>query len=693
MPRLPIAVSALTLLLCASPALRSEDASTPAPQQEAAKKKEKAKSGKFGMGEVTVPVTDKLDPLETANTVVTAEAIQQLNRDDISTVLALLPGVSLNAGGARNETQFYLRGNDPRQTPVFVDGLPCYIPYDGNIDYSRFTTFDVAGIQVAKGFSSITYGANTLGGAINVVTRKPMAAFEGDVRVGAFEGNGKTASVNFGTNQSLYYVQGSASKTESDYWRMSSHYVPTALEDGGHRNNSYSNDKKLAVKFGLTPNATDEYVIGFSRQRGEKGDPNETDTSARYWRWPFWNMDSNYLMTNTAIGDKSYFKFKAYFNRYENSISSYTDGTYSTLKTSGSAAMSPYGHSYYKDFSTGLMFEYGTQALRNHSIKAIVQTKTDVHREGNDIYADTAQWAHDEDKYVILGVEDSITLSNTVDLSLGAGYDKQKPEAASAAGSSTSSPITYYTVPNAKGFFHGQAGIFWKVTPDTQLYATIAQKDHFATLKDRYSVKTPSGYVYIVNPDLKSETSLNYEVGVKSHLRPWLELQADLFESDITDLIQSVKTTLVDASSGSPIYQDQNIGKVVHKGAELALGFKPNRYVQGSFGYTYLDRTNKSSSTVLTGTPKNRVTGSLQVSPMEVLYFQASVQSQGRQPVTTTPTYVGGFTTVDLAVGWKPLNALSLDAGLKNATDKNYQYTTGFPMPGRTWFANARYTF
>ena len=57
-----------------------------------------------------------------------------------------------------------VRGFDSRQVPLFIDGIPVYVPYDGYVDFNRFSTADLAAIQVAKGFSSMAYGPNTLGG-------------------------------------------------------------------------------------------------------------------------------------------------------------------------------------------------------------------------------------------------------------------------------------------------------------------------------------------------------------------------------------------------------------------------------------------------------------------------------------------------------------------------------------------------
>ncbi|WP_259470065.1 TonB-dependent receptor [Pseudomonas aeruginosa] len=52
--------------------------------------------------------------------------------------------------------------------PVFFDGIPTYVPYDGNLDLARFTTNDLASIEVNKGYTSLLQGPNLMGGAINI---------------------------------------------------------------------------------------------------------------------------------------------------------------------------------------------------------------------------------------------------------------------------------------------------------------------------------------------------------------------------------------------------------------------------------------------------------------------------------------------------------------------------------------------
>ncbi|MGQ9862767.1 MAG: TonB-dependent receptor, partial [Thiobacillaceae bacterium] len=218
------------------------------------------------------------------------------NRETVGDAVNLLSGVTISTN-SRNEQTVYLRGYDPRQAPLFIDGIPVYVPYDGYVDFGRFVTADLAAIQVAKGFSSVAYGPNTLGGAINLISRKPKKPFEGDVSAGFGQEGSRQAQANVGTNQGKWYLQAGASYREADGFRLSSDFKPTATEDGGRRDNSYYQDSKVSLKLGLTPGGGDEYALTYIKQDGEKGQPPSTDpAAARYWRWPYWDKESLYFV-------------------------------------------------------------------------------------------------------------------------------------------------------------------------------------------------------------------------------------------------------------------------------------------------------------------------------------------------------------------------------------------------------------
>lgn len=281
----------------------------------------------FTAGEVTV--SGKKDH---AKETVAATEMEMLDKKNIAQAVNMLPGINVSNVGGRNEGMVYVRGFDMRQVPLYLDGIPLYVPYDGYIDPNRFTTFDLSEINVSKGFTSVLYGPNTLGGAINMVSRKPAERFEGSLKGGlTFSDEGlasEFASLNLGSNQGTWYVQGSLSILDRDFMQLSDSFLATKSEDGSKRDNSDSRDFRGSLKVGYTPNSTDEYSLSIISQQSSKGVPvytgiNPTQT-VRYWRYGDWDKSSIYFIGKKALGSKSYLKARAYYDNYYNTCRAMT---------------------------------------------------------------------------------------------------------------------------------------------------------------------------------------------------------------------------------------------------------------------------------------------------------------------------------------------------------------------------------
>lgn len=621
-------------------------------------------------------------PQDQASSLVTRREMQQFGRETVGDAVALLPGVTLS-NNSRNELLVYLRGFDARQVPLFIDGVPVYVPYDGYVDFNRFGTYDIAAIQVAKGFSSIAYGPNALGGAINLVSRKPSGTFEGDAFLGAGAGSDRKAGVNLGTRQGTWYAQAGLSYREADGFRMSSDFVPTATEDGGLRNNSDRRDSKVSFKVGLTPNTSDEYALSYYRQDGVKGQPPTTGTTGvRYWRWPFWDKESLYFVSSTALGATETVKLRLYHDRFDNEVTSYTNATYTTLRTSGQGSVST-GRSIYHDRTTGGAVELESRRLKGHVLRAVLQQRADKHDE---VDANAALNARYEDTLRSVGVEDLIELAPAWQLSLGAARHSLRPD-------SVFSTSSAYALPPSSSATNLQAGLFHDLTATDRVYLTLARKTRLPTLKDRYSQRLGN---YVENPALGPERSLNFELGYQG--RPWAALpgvnvEAALFQSRVDDKIQSVFVSGGTSCSPATPCQMRNVGEARVSGLELGVRGTVLPWLDLGGNLTVLDQKNVSSpETRITGVPDRKVFAYAVVRPVQGVSLQATVEHNSRRWVSNTAS-LGQFTLLGLKAGWKPLPALTLEAGIENALDRNYELDAGFPAAGRTWFAQARYDF
>ena len=603
-------------------------------------------------------------PQDQVGSVVTRQDMQQFGRQTVGEAVNLLPGVTLSTN-SRNESLVYVRGFDARQVPLFVDGVPVYVPYDGYVDFGRFVTHDLAAIQVAKGFSSIAYGPNALGGAINLVSRKPSKAFEGDAFLGFGAGASREAGINLGTRQTLWYAQFGLSHREADGFRLSSDFAPTTTEDGGLR-------------------ASDEYALSYTRQDGQKGQPPSTDpANARYWRWPYWDKESLYFVSKTALGARETVKLRLYSDRFDNEVNSYTNASYTTLRTSGRGSVAT-GRSIYNDRSTGGAVELESSRFAGHLLRAVVQQKADRHEEvdGNALvntrYKDTVR---------SFGVEDLMEISPNWQLSLGASRHSLRPNTVFNVG-----PIAY-GLPESSSATNLQAGLFHDLSPTDRLYATLARKTRLPTLKDRYSQRLGN---YVENPQLGAERSTNLELGYQGQplsALPGVVVEAAVFQSRIDDKIQPVFLRGGTSCGPATPCQMRNVGAARVSGLELGARGTVLPWLDLGGNLTALSQKNRSSPDVrLVGVPDRKLFAYAVVRPAAGVALQASVEHNSKRWVSDIAA-LGGFSVLGLKASWSPSTALTVEAGVDNASDRNFQLDDGFPAAGRSWFANLRYTF
>ena len=635
----------------------------------------------YQLGEVYVTGTASESKGQAAESI-SQEQIRQQNKNSVGSALKLVPGVSRGIGGARNEEKVTVRGFDLRQVPVYMDGIPVYVPYDGYLDLGRFTTFDLAKIDVEKGFSSMVYGANTLGGAINLVSRRPVEKFEGEVGSGVDftdkgEMQGYRVYSNLGRNQGSWYTQVGLSYLDQDYYRLPNSFEPTAAEDGGRRNNSYNSDGKLNLKVGYTPNATDEYSLNYINQRGEKGSPPYagTATSARYWQWPYWNKESLYYISNTVLGIHS-LKFRAFHDTYENSLNAYDDASYSTQLKKSSFS------SWYDDYTNGASLEDDVTLPADNQLKLAYHWKEDVHREKNSA---SEPERHYKDRTQSVGLEDSQPLASRLTLVGGISYDWR--DALQADDYNSKQGIHSYELADNHAL-NGQFGLFQEVGSQGKAHATIARKSRFPTIKDRYSYKLGTA---IPNPELKTEHANHYEIGYEDvAAENWL-WHGNLFYSRIQDLIQS---NAIDPSActSPPCTQMENVGKSSREGVELGLTAMLESWTLGG-NYTYLHSKNISDPEVkLTGMPENTLFAYAQWQLDSRWSLQMSEEAASQRYSSSDGKQVAaGFAVSNFKAGYHVTSALLLEGGINNLFDTLYAYEEGYPEAGRSEFIQFNY--
>lgn len=616
---------------------------------------------------------------------ISSEFMREHNKETVGAALAMMPGVHMSKVGPRNEQMIHVRGFDLRQVPVFVDGVPVYVPYDGYVDLGRFNTFDLARIDVAKGFSSLMHGPNALGGAINLISRKPAEGLEGEIGAGStFSNNlnntGQRVFANLGGATDNFYFQAGVSYLDNDSFRLPDSFKPTAAEDGGERNNSANTDKKYNVKLAWTPNETDEYALAYVSQQGEKGNPpyagNVPGVALRYWQWPYWDKDSVYFISRTAIGEHE-LKTRVYHDTYGNGLYSYDDASYTTQTR-------PYAfRSFYDDRTTGFSTELALKVNDTNTLRTSWHWKDDVHREANA----GEPWSTIRDVTDYLAAENTTQISPALALVTGASYERRRSLTAERLGTDG---LIFDMPRDSNSATSYQAGIQYALTDSSQVNASVAKRNRFATIKDRYSFRFGTA---IPNPSLKSESAIHYELGYRQSLADTAYWSVNAFLSDTDDMIQSVRIAPT-ACTSAPCSQMQNIGEVRTQGVELGVGGQIFG-VQTGFNYTFLDRDNRTASQILLIDSPEHVAAlyaSTQVG--SGIALTASVQASSERITSSDGVQrVAGFSATDLKASYEFSSQLRIEAGVSNVFDRLYQYAEGFPEAGRNYYTNINWSF
>jgi len=109
-------------------------------------------------------------------TVITREQIEFMGVANGADLLRQVPGVQVDQlGGPGGMSLAYIRGSDPNHVLVLVDGVRVNDPTNsrgGGFDLSSIDPSEIERIEVLRGAASSIYGADAMGGVINIITRK-----------------------------------------------------------------------------------------------------------------------------------------------------------------------------------------------------------------------------------------------------------------------------------------------------------------------------------------------------------------------------------------------------------------------------------------------------------------------------------------------------------------------------------------
>ena len=138
----------------------------------------------------TVTVTaqkreEKLQDVPIAITAMNKQQLQARGIENVADLSALAPGLQVNRSPSNDSiSQITIRGNSQINPAIYWDpAVGIYIDgvYLGKAQGTVFDVVDLNRVEVLRGPQGTLYGRNTIGGAINLVTRAPTGEWGGEL--------------------------------------------------------------------------------------------------------------------------------------------------------------------------------------------------------------------------------------------------------------------------------------------------------------------------------------------------------------------------------------------------------------------------------------------------------------------------------------------------------------------------------
>jgi len=591
------------------------------------------------------PVETPAEQLGASVSVVNGEDFQTYHYPTVDEALRSVPGVEIRRSGAYGKTtSVTIRGANANQVQVLVDGLRVKSPTLGQVDLSDISPDLIERIEVIRGAQSTLYGADAIGGVINIITRKGKG--------GPFQATVQQEVGNYDTLVSRATVYGA--------WKILNYALSAShFESNGQFQNDETDANAISARIGATlpGNSTLDFVFRYNKN--DIGVPVKGVFPGPQPINPIINRNARSQSETTIFSLEGktrpveWWETRGRLARYENSAGfqdpvdpgvDFDFPTFSQVNVERREAewVNSFFIGKWSTSSVGL--EHRREIGENHNtFRAVSETQSVFFEQ---------QLRFFERLFLTGGfrVEDNSVFGTTT------------------------------TERGSLAFLIKETG--------TRLRGSAGTGFRAPTFNDLF-------FPGFGNPDLQPEKSLSYDFGVDQKL--WnnrVRLGLTYFQNNFRNLIACC-TPLPTAPFGGPF----NVGRARSAGIEFTgeVDVLPN--LIASLNYTYTDSENLATDRPLPREPRHRWNIGLTWEPISKLSLFTQVHVVSEQFEQFGEVYNSGYTRVDIGGTWRILERtgwlqkLELTARIQNLLNEGYAEVRGFPALGINALVGLRASF
>lgn len=601
---------------------------------------------------VVVTATRIEIPLEhvgKATSLITEEDIEEQKATNLADALQAIPGLLVSQQrGPGGLVSLKIRGLDSEYTQILIDGLPVRDPSDPQGSAIEFMNDilveNIERIEVVRGASSTLYGSDSVGGTINIITKKGteipelFASFEG----GSLSTYRETIGVRGQAGTVNYSLSGK--RVDSDGLDAHDEYSATGI--AGQFGFKLSPQTMLNIHLKYTDaeldmNESPEIAAGVVVKDVDDPDDSKEKTL----------MSGGAILTG-QLSEKTDYSLKFGYVDVDRELSFGPEGN-----EAGFGAEATYSGNILNG-----------EAQVNYSINEMNMITLGYEYEAEEFEQDLG-----DRKDTPNATRQAVYFQDSLSF-----MDEQ-----------------FTLTPGVRYMDHDQAGdrFDWEVSAailvgesGSRLHGHVGTGFRAPSLYELYGASLFGSDLYVFgDPDLEPEESLGWDVGLEVQtLEGKARLDVTYFMNDFDQII----------GFGTVGYENIDGGE--SKGIELEANYAINDNFSLRGAYTYT-KTEDMNGDKFFGVPEHEIGASLNYLLWERLNANISVTIRGKEdiPLFDSTTFtseryeIDGYTTVNLAVDYQVSDSWKIWGRVENLLDEEYM-VSGYEAPGRGFYGGIR---
>lgn len=618
-------------------------------------------------------------------TVISEKDIQDSTAKVISDLLRAEQGIVVrDLLGNGKSSQVDLRGfgeTGPYNTLVMVDGRRVNGIDLSGTDWTQIPLDQVERIEIVRGTGSVLYGDNAVGGVINIITKAPST----DLKV-----KGKATFGSYRRDQQESSISGG-------YKSLSGAVFASQDSTDGYRHDNEYKTKDVGAKIFFDPTEKIGFHINGSYHEDEYDLPGPlTYLQQKANRRGNNNPDDKAKNTDYYITSGFDLKLGKYGNllsdvSYRNQINSadYPDLAWSQARDieNGTWSLTPryvwngdiLGHE--DTFITGVDFYWGQMNADAYSQTPLVHSGIqDISRDSVGFY-----------------FNNEVAILNNLLLSFGARHERVKYDFYSKDLAGWLGTLDDNTNDSENAY---SSGLSFLYGTDSSIFVRVNRSFRFPLL-DELAYEDWSTFDIRVNPDLKPQTGIHYEAGIRHFFTPNIRANLTYFRAEIENEI---------FYHPDPIFMNENHPETLHQGAELGAYANLFDFLTLFGNYTYEKATFEKDPfkhNDIPAVPRHKGSAGFKIHDIVPgLIFSADFQYVGSSYAVSDQENdfdkKDDYYTINtmLSYDWKMFKVF---AGINNLTNKKYsEYAVMdtfltqryfYPAPERNYFGGVSLEF